>query len=359
MKRTRAGVSPSVRRPRTARNACRALVPLDTAEILAVRLHECEESIAALLSTERALRQYADDARAHRAWLAVALGPLHSALREAQAAYRAAYVLYRQAIARLGARPSISDQLNDLLHGRSSQAEYNEPIFSPSSDDMPADTDGSATDAARREQFIAAQAEHFGLTYDRVAAKIKALYRRVCRLLHPDANGAIPDELAWLWEELQCAYHAGDIKELYHLETRAMIVQRVYRVFTRVSDVIAFTERVELAHAALWERTELCRTQPAWGFHEWDDTRKQAARHAAEKRLQTAIASLKELTEYYQHATAELMRRTTRSPAPAQPHAHCFARPKASVMSDPSVPPRRSYSRNNTSTAGVHPEFSS
>jgi|GEM_PF-4507129 len=291
-------------------SACRALIPLDTAAVRAHYLRGCETCVAELLASEQARRQYDSDEEAFHRWLQLALGPLHTELNQAKDESHAAYVAYRQAQERAGIRPSRLEEMFDRLRGgMPCDDDGAEPFGEPGGPRGGADTDDhddAEEEAELRRENIAGIASFFGIDRSDVEQRIKELYRGLCRALHPDAGGAVPDGMEWLWHEVQSAYHEGDVITLINLETRVQILQGAYRGLPTVGDVIAFGARVHLALQMIEKQLAELKSSPAWEFSQWTPAKKNRVLKEAERELQGEIAFFRRAAARYDEQRREM-----------------------------------------------------
>jgi hypothetical protein len=311
-------------RPRSARekivySKCRALIPLNTAAIRAKELARCDASIARYVVAEAALRQYLEhDELAFTSWLYVALGALHTELRAAQEAAHAAHVRYHLARMPAGVPHSIMDEMEDMMFGKVRCAEagvHNEAGATDAGTAAYDDDDGWAgvdEEAAAREEFVEEQALVYGKNAAEVVRRVKELYRGLCRALHPDAGGALPPDMAWIWQEIQAAYRDHSVEDLFVLETRVMILQRGHAAATGISELKEFVFRIEHALATVVGKTNMLVRAPAWQFSTWDAAKKKRVVKRAERKLRDAIVQTQAVVRHYDQQSAEVARRPRR-----------------------------------------------
>jgi len=315
-----------------ARSKCRALIPLNTAAIRAEELARCDECIARYEAAEAALRQYLEhDELAFASWLNVALGALHTELRAAQEAAHAAQVRYHQARMASGVPRSIMDEMEDMVFGSVGRAEAGvangphapEAGAAADGDDDCDDWAGVDEETAAREEFVEEQARCYGKNAAEVVRRVKELYRGLCRALHPDAGGALPPDMAWIWQEAQEAYRDHCVEDLFVLETRVMILQRRHAAATSIGELKEFVFRVEHALATLAGKTNEVARAPAWQFSTWDAAKKKRVVKRAERELRDAIAQTQAMAGHYDHECTDVARRQQR---------HCAQQKKAEKM---------------------------
>jgi hypothetical protein len=124
---------------------------------------------------------------------------------------------------------------------------------------------------------------------DDVATRVKKLYRKIVRRLHPDARGSLSGAELELWHQTQAAYHAGDV---FTLE---VILARCDRVGTKQ---LRYSELLELvnearARLAMLERALVmlaeCRS---WRFRETTALHRQAVAQELRSELESEIFQL-------------------------------------------------------------------
>jgi len=346
-------------------STCRALIPLDTAAVGAQYLQECEACVADLLAREQARRQYDSDEEAFHTWLQLALGPLHTELNKAKEESHAAYVAYRQAQERAGFRPSRLEEMMDRLRGGiACEDEDTETFGEPEGWSGGADDDDAEGQAEIRRENIGGIASYFCMDRCDVEQRIKELYRGMCRALHPDAGGGVPDGMEWLWHEVQSAYHDGDVITLINLETRVQIMQGVYGVLACVGDVIGFCARVRMALHVMDKQLAELRNSPAWEFSQWTEAKKKRVVKQAERELQGEIAYFRRAAAHYEEQrreTVEYERRVRERAAQREKEEERRRRRyEAACAREGDTPPPRPRRRRGAAVAGdsLQPEFS-
>ncbi len=103
----------------------------------------------------------------------------------------------------------------------------------------------------------------------RGADRIKELYRKVVRQLHPDANGEFAPRERELWHEVQAAYQARDLERLEAVAARVEIGGDAgASARTSVGVLLRITRELRDALQSVRRQFGMARKQPAWRFRE-------------------------------------------------------------------------------------------
>ncbi|MBV9489005.1 MAG: hypothetical protein JO069_04675 [Verrucomicrobia bacterium] len=121
------------------------------------------------------------------------------------------------------------------------------------------------------------------------AARIKALYRKIVRVLHPDAAGSLSGDELELWHQMQAAYESGDIVTLELILARC---DRVIPKQLRYSELLALVDEARdrlalLEHACL--TLTKCRS---WRFREATRWQKEVLKQDLRTELAAEIVCL-------------------------------------------------------------------
>ena len=104
---------------------------------------------------------------------------------------------------------------------------------------------------------------------NRGADRIKELYRKVVRQLHPDANGEFAPRERELWHEVQAAYQARDLDRLEAVAARVEIGgDAVASARTSVGVLLRISRELRDALQSVRRQLGMARKQPAWRFRE-------------------------------------------------------------------------------------------
>jgi hypothetical protein len=126
----------------------------------------------------------------------------------------------------------------------------------------------------------------YGAGADRSARNtsiVKAAYRRVVKLLHPDRKGELDEEEKELWEAASAGYQAFDVQAIEEVEVILLLVRDEPVPPGMVPALRRYRDRLDCAVAEAEDEVEDARTNPAWEFSAKPKTK------ALLKRLRTAI----------------------------------------------------------------------
>ncbi len=157
--------------------------------------------------------------------------------------------------------------------------------------------------------------------------KLKAVYREVCRRLHPDAEGGATNEELEIWHQVQEAYQQEDLERLEFLRAKTDIAQNGISHSTPVSHVQMMTEEYKQARASLRKLIRKARQDEAWGFARWskdkaDSVLKKYWRHL--KQDKTAIKEELEEMEDFLEGLEDLARAEEEADAEFNRQLHDF-----------------------------------
>ena len=103
----------------------------------------------------------------------------------------------------------------------------------------------------------------------RDADRIKELYRKVVRQLHPDANGEFAPRERELWHEVQSAYQARDLERLEAVAARVELGgDAAASARTSVGVLLRITREMREALQSVRRQLGRAKKQPAWHFPE-------------------------------------------------------------------------------------------
>jgi hypothetical protein len=124
---------------------------------------------------------------------------------------------------------------------------------------------------------------------DEAAERVKTLYRKIVRLLHPDAAGSLSGAELELWHGTQAAYQERDV---FTLE---LILARCARVGTkqlRYSELLGLVEEARERLAILNHALIVLAERPSWRFRQITLPRRQALERDLRTRLGLEISQL-------------------------------------------------------------------
>ena len=160
----------------------------------------------------------------------------------------------------------------------------------------------------------------------RGADRLKELYRKVVRQLHPDANGEFAPRERELWHEVQAAYQARDLERLEAVAARVELGgDAAASARTSVGVLLRITREMREALQSVRRQLGRAKKQPAWRFPEKTNAlaplearrRSQLERALGESRRELADAT-GILDDLARRAAQPRKKRGTK---PAPPHA--------------------------------------
>lgn len=102
----------------------------------------------------------------------------------------------------------------------------------------------------------------------READRLKEIYRKLVRQLHPDMNGEFAPREREFWHEIQAAYHARDVERLEAVAARIEIGLASASREMPVGVLLRITRDLRAALQNLRQQLAQLRKQPAWRFQE-------------------------------------------------------------------------------------------
>jgi hypothetical protein len=96
--------------------------------------------------------------------------------------------------------------------------------------------------------------------------RLKDIYRRLVRLLHPDLQKTMTPQKTELWHQAQAAYQKGDIDQLEVIMTLCEIKEHGTTANTSISLLMRICRQFRSSLRALRKQLKKCRQDPAWDF---------------------------------------------------------------------------------------------
>jgi hypothetical protein len=124
---------------------------------------------------------------------------------------------------------------------------------------------------------------------DDVATRVKKLYRKIVRRLHPDARGSLSGAELELWHQTQEAYHAGDI---FTLEVILARCDRVGTKQLRYSELLELVSEARARLAMLERALVMLAERRSWRFRETTAAHRQAVAQELRSELESEIFQL-------------------------------------------------------------------
>jgi hypothetical protein len=159
-------------------------------------------------------------------------------------------------------------------------------------------------------------------------ARLRSLYRDLCRRLHPDAGAAMNERTKQLWNEVQEAYANRDLERLESLRALCELEEDGMRKdipCSRMMDLIKHFQKGLRSVRNLLKNAR--RNEPGFGFLSWTSAHKALVRQDLQRELHEAIGRLKRELRDLNVVLRELER-------PLRKHSHRSARASVSSIFD-------------------------
>lgn len=159
----------------------------------------------------------------------------------------------------------------------------------------------------------------------KIAERVKALYRKIARRLHPDHGGSAQGSQLELWHEAQRAYEQHDLGTLERIYAHCDLLDTESAQSAPVASIRNNLAFFRNAAAALRKRIRDARRSIEWGFLTWTECRKQKHLAEAQRQLQVELSAqkrmrenIKSLIERYRRIPTPRKRKTPAPPNPRQ-----------------------------------------
>ncbi len=120
--------------------------------------------------------------------------------------------------------------------------------------------------------------------------RLKDLYRKLARMLHPDSNAALSENQRRLWQEVQEAYRQGNATQLELLLHRVDADGEILPATASVALIREVTDQTRAALSEMRLQLLLSQDDPAWGFL----AKKGRSLTALKKKMQKSLESIAE-----------------------------------------------------------------
>jgi hypothetical protein len=124
---------------------------------------------------------------------------------------------------------------------------------------------------------------------DDAATRVKKLYRKIVRRLHPDARGSLSGAELELWHQTQAAYQAGDI---FTLEVILARCDRVGTKQLRYSELLELVNEARARLAMLERALVMLSERRSWRFRETTAAHRQGVAQELRSELESEIFQL-------------------------------------------------------------------
>ena len=289
---------------------CKALIALDTAAIRKQAARFCRLALSTFKKAEKEWELFVKrEQPAYMRWITNALGPLLSEIRELH--YELAHkesLLQAVAFDSMMTGDAPGQCYERILHEekRSEQAhaEDTDEDNDREGEEDPFEEDDDFDDPYESEDrhFARDFAKALGIDLDSFGLemendfpahrrRIKNIYRKICRRLHPDAAGSMNERTQDLWNWTQAAYENNDLKRLEIILALSQMDQGRFPDETTVADILAATHHFRRARDAIRKEIRSFRKGAEWGFLSWPEERKR-------RRLKTQRAYTERKRDY-------------------------------------------------------------
>lgn len=245
-------------------------------------------------------RFHAQDKPLFIQWLNANFGGLLTELRALQEKLFEAQQLVNevQEEYHFGNHASITSAYKAVLHRR----EHPEEDEEESTDEEPSESEAAADEFTRafeefQERFHQLGAGRTSDHSSKSPARLKDLYRKLARRLHPDNGRELTPRETDLWHQTQAAYEKGEVEVLETIFAMLEVDERGSKD-APVSTLLQLTASLKLSLRSLKRELSALRRDVAWNFSRSTD--RSALVHATEQTLHADREKLLWLLTKYQ-----------------------------------------------------------
>jgi len=286
--------------PAAQPGASKALIPLDTARIADRHRKKLEKVRQDLETAQEQWRQYTEIERpAYERWVHLECGALIAELHQMKEEYDYKAFLLNEAHARsIFSGRSLRESLHDVQEEMKRDPARDEP---PPDPDAGRDFSGSgresdADDEADWEDFFSRLADEKPKRRSAFleGARLRSLYRDICRQLHPDTGAAMNERTKQLWNEVQEAYGNKDLERLETLRALCDLEAGSLGKSTSCSRLLDLIKHFQKGLRSLKSLLKKARNnEPGYGFSTWDNAHKTRVKHDLQGELKEGVEHLK------------------------------------------------------------------
>ncbi|MBW0000387.1 MAG: hypothetical protein JO015_14910 [Verrucomicrobia bacterium] len=149
--------------------------------------------------------------------------------------------------------------------------------------DRAGDADPDEADFSDQEDIARAELR------EDVGTRVKKLYRKIVRRLHPDARGLLSRAELELWHQTQAAYHAGDV---FTLEVILARCDRVGTKQLRYSELLELASEARARLAMLERALVILAERRSWRFRATTASHRRAVAQELRNELEAEIFQL-------------------------------------------------------------------
>jgi hypothetical protein len=129
--------------------------------------------------------------------------------------------------------------------------------------------------------------------------QLRAIYRKLCKRLHPDTGCEFDDNTREIWHTIQNAYETGDLERLEAIQARMDLQNDISKGTISCSNILAVIKEFELGIKSVKSLIARAKRQKVWGFLKWDEKKRQKHKTTITLEKQLAISYLKgKIKEY-------------------------------------------------------------
>ena len=294
MKKKKRAASIKQAQPPVHRSSCRALIPLNTHQIVGKHRKKLAKARHDFEIVEEQWRHYTETERpAYERWVHLECGAVMMELHQLRQEFEfKQFVLYEAEMRSTHTRQSLRDSLRDVkaeIHNeatRSSEADAPPPGYDSredSSSDGEADfEEDDEADWSMLDEFLSKLAgkalEHPSVFLE--GARLRSVYRDICRQVHPDTGVTMSERLKQLWNEVQEAYKNKDLERLETLQALCDLERGSLDKSISCSRLMDLIQHFQKGVRSLKNMLKGARNrEPGYGFLAWSSHHKAQAKN--------------------------------------------------------------------------------
>jgi hypothetical protein len=290
------------------RSSRMALIPLNTPHIVDKYRKKLAKTRHRFEIVEEQWRHYTETERpAYERWVHLECGAVMMELRQLRQEFDFKQFLLREAeMRRYQTRQSLRDSLRDIKaemdseSARSSEADAPPPGYDSredsSSDNKAGFEDDDEADWSELDEFLSQLAgeepEHPSVFLE--GARLRSVYRDICRQLHPDTGAIMNERVKQLWNEVQEAYKNKDMERLETLRALCDLEGGSLNKNISCSRLMDLIQHFQNGVNSLKNMLKGARNrEPGYGFLAWSSNRRARAKNLMRSALAREIEHFK------------------------------------------------------------------